>query len=137
MDIRWSNWAIYIEIIIPIWFIESIENTTTPFRCERERNEGCCDGYFRDPEGNNCTKCGPGYFGPNCTLICPYPTYGDECQEICDCDNKTCDISTGCRIPTTVEFTSSTFSETLHGTTLTIKGNLINLIKIFGGVDIL
>ena len=35
MDIRWSNWAIYIEIIIPIWFIESIENTTTPFRCER------------------------------------------------------------------------------------------------------
>ena len=46
-------------------------------------------------------ECGPGYSGPNCTLICTYPTYGDECQEICDCDNKTCDISTGCRIPTT------------------------------------
>ena len=35
MDIRWSNWAIYIEIMIPIWFIESSGNTTTPIRCER------------------------------------------------------------------------------------------------------
>ena len=38
----------------------------------------------------------------------------------------------------TVEFTSSTAPQTLNGTTsLTIDGILINLITIFGGVDIL
>ena len=50
---------------------------------------------------NYIEECGPGYFGPNCTFKCIYPTYGDECQGLCDCENKTCDISTGCRIPTT------------------------------------
>ena len=43
----------------------------------------------------------PGYTGPKCTLQCPYPTYGDKCQGYCDCDNDTCDISTGCTILTT------------------------------------
>ena len=50
---------------------------------------------------NYFEECGPGYFGPNCTFICIYPGYGDGCQGICECDNKTCDIFTGCRIPTT------------------------------------
>ena len=25
MDIRWSNWAIYIEIIDPIWFFKAVD----------------------------------------------------------------------------------------------------------------
>ena len=33
MDIRWSYLAIFIELIIPIWFIESNGNTTTPLIC--------------------------------------------------------------------------------------------------------
>ena len=45
--------------------------------------------------------CQPGYGGPNCTSFCPYPTYGDRCQGICDCDNNSCDVTTGCRTPTT------------------------------------
>ena len=50
---------------------------------------------------NYFEECGPGYVGPNCTIKCPYPTYGDGCQGFCVCDNKTCDISTGCIISTT------------------------------------
>lgn len=38
----------------------------------------------------------PGYSGLNCTDKCPYPTYGNRCQENCDCSNDTCDLSTGC-----------------------------------------
>ena len=48
--------------------------------------------------------CQPGYGGPNCTSFCPYPTYGDRCQGICDCDNNSCDVTTGCRTPTTGYF---------------------------------
>ena len=41
MDIRWSTWYIYIDIIIPIWFIESSENTTTLFECGRLMSYFC------------------------------------------------------------------------------------------------
>lgn len=40
--------------------------------------------------------CRPGYFGLNCTDICPYPTYGERCQGFCDCGKDTCDASKGC-----------------------------------------
>ena len=46
-------------------------------------------------------ECSPGYAGPNCTIQCPYPSYGDICQGICKCDKDTCDISTGCAFQTT------------------------------------
>lgn len=39
----------------------------------------------------------PAYIGLNCNSACPYPTYGDRCQELCDCSNEKCDVSTGCR----------------------------------------
>lgn len=42
-----------------------------------------------------------GYFGPNCTDKCPYPTYGERCQGYCDCSNTTCNVSTGCETLTT------------------------------------
>lgn len=47
------------------------------------------------------SECQPGYHGPNCAKSCPYPTYGDRCQGVCDCDKISCDVSTGCRTPTT------------------------------------
>lgn len=45
--------------------------------------------------------CMPGYYGINCTDICPYPTYGYRCQGKCECSNDTCDVSTGCGTLTT------------------------------------
>ena len=50
---------------------------------------------------NYFEECGPGFSGPNCTILCPYPTYGDGCQGLCDCDKNTCDFSIGCKISTT------------------------------------
>lgn len=41
-------------------------------------------------------ECKPGLTGINCTSLCPYPTYGNRCQEICSCSNETCDVKTGC-----------------------------------------
>lgn len=46
-------------------------------------------------------ECKPGYTGLNCTVQCPYPTYGEKCQGYCDCSNESCDKSLGCRILTT------------------------------------
>lgn len=55
-------------------------------------------------------ECMSGYSGPYCTTRCPYPTYGSRCQGYCDCSNDTCDVSIGCKIPTTgVNFSFFTF----------------------------
>lgn len=62
----------------------------------------CCIGYFRSIENNKCEKCMPGYTGLNCSDKCPFPFYGDRCQNMCDCNNETCDVSTGCRDLTTL-----------------------------------
>ncbi|XP_061169536.1 multiple epidermal growth factor-like domains protein 10 [Saccostrea echinata] len=43
-----------------------------------------------------CKVCSPGYVGSNCTQICPYPNYGLDCQGKCECDERLCDITTGC-----------------------------------------
>ena len=42
----------------------------------------------------------PGNIGPNCTIPCRYPTYGELCQGYCNCSNSSCDVSTGCGTPT-------------------------------------
>lgn len=44
----------------------------------------------------NIIDCVPGYIGINCSSKCPFPTYGINCQGICNCSDETCDISTGC-----------------------------------------
>lgn len=38
-----------------------------------------------------CLDCKLGFYGfkPLCHK-CPFPSYGIDCQSICDCDNKTC-----------------------------------------------
>lgn len=45
--------------------------------------------------------CMPGYSGVNCSLQCPYPSYGVNCQKICNCIQELCDVSTGCQQTTT------------------------------------
>lgn len=46
----------------------------------------------------------PGYIGKNCTIVCPYPTYGYVCQGFSDCDEDMCDVSTGCEPITTGKY---------------------------------
>uniref|UniRef100_K1PXJ5 Multiple epidermal growth factor-like domains 6 n=1 Tax=Magallana gigas TaxID=29159 RepID=K1PXJ5_MAGGI len=40
--------------------------------------------------------CMQGFTGDNCSSRCPYPTYGRDCQELCNCSKDMCDVSTGC-----------------------------------------
>lgn len=42
-------------------------------------------------------ECSSGYQGPNCSYVCRYPNYGDDCQSFCDCVELQCDHITGCR----------------------------------------
>lgn len=45
--------------------------------------------------------CMQGFTGDNCSSRCPYPTYGRDCQELCNCSKDMCDVSTGCQSFTT------------------------------------
>lgn len=57
---------------------------------------GCKRG---DQQNLNCKDCPPGYLGRNCSDRCRYPSYGMECQKSCDCEERFCDIATGCFLP--------------------------------------
>ena len=38
-----------------------------------------------------------GYFGRNCSFVCPYPTYGHRCLHgECNCPKENCDPKSGC-----------------------------------------
>lgn len=40
--------------------------------------------------------CGKGYTGPTCKIKCPFPSYGVDCQMICNCTDKECNPANGC-----------------------------------------
>lgn len=40
--------------------------------------------------------CENGFTGINCVTKCPYPSYGRDCQSLCDCIATFCDYANGC-----------------------------------------
>lgn len=66
------------------------------FTCILQRTDRC---KVWDNMELICKECHPGYLGQNCSEICRHPTYGVECQKLCKCDEKYCDIATGCFLP--------------------------------------
>lgn len=88
-DYRNVNWT-----LLCLFFCLGRNHAVIPI-CS-ENFKGCCLGYIWNSTINMCDKCISGYTGPNCTSICPYPTYGDNCQHICDCSKDECDYSSGC-----------------------------------------
>ncbi|XP_022287751.1 uncharacterized protein LOC111100313 [Crassostrea virginica] len=78
---------------------------------ESTRNCGgkCCEGYNWDVNREKCEKCKPGNIGSNCSEKCPYPTYGDGCQQICYCSAEACDFVTGCNPMSSVKFGSVSY----------------------------
>nr|XP_034333986.1 protein draper-like [Crassostrea gigas] len=58
--------------------------------------KGCCPGSSWNSTSQQCERCTPGYSGVNCSFPCPYPSYGVECQQSCNCIQDLCDVSTGC-----------------------------------------
>ena len=41
--------------------------------------------------------CPPGYYGNNCSVQCPFPSFGLKCLEECNCSHSECDPDLGCR----------------------------------------
>lgn len=41
--------------------------------------------------------CMPGYNGVNCSIPCPYPFFGNQCQRKCICIENVCDVTSGCQ----------------------------------------
>lgn len=43
------------------------------------------------------TECSPGYTGTGCSIKCPKPLFGENCQKICNCSAlEFCDFIFGC-----------------------------------------
>ncbi|XP_056015942.1 multiple epidermal growth factor-like domains protein 10 isoform X4 [Ostrea edulis] len=63
--------------------------------CVGEHGEICCEGYRLDAVTFKCVKCDVGYWGSNCEIRCPFPTYGDACQQLCDCEERRCNSAHG------------------------------------------
>lgn len=43
-----------------------------------------------------CLECEPGYIGPYCEYVCPYPMYGNNCISECHCSEDHCSPAYGC-----------------------------------------
>ncbi|XP_062613151.1 protein draper-like isoform X2 [Saccostrea cucullata] len=56
----------------------------------------CCFGYKWNEATRSCIKCNVGYTGVVCDMPCPYPYYGEHCQQRCLCKKESCNISFGC-----------------------------------------
>lgn len=41
--------------------------------------------------------CDKGYTGQRCEVVCPLPTYGVDCQSICNCTETNCNPVDGCK----------------------------------------
>nr|XP_034330970.1 multiple epidermal growth factor-like domains protein 11 [Crassostrea gigas]XP_034330971.1 multiple epidermal growth factor-like domains protein 11 [Crassostrea gigas] len=50
-----------------------------------------------DTTFNKCQECHTGFTGPNCTIKCRYPSFGNGCQNVCNCIETFCNRSTGCK----------------------------------------
>lgn len=76
-----------------------------------------------------------GYHGFNCTLQCPFPTYGIRCQKYCNCSKDLCDVSKGCStLDNGTFFFSRVFSvENLFHFILHCIDNLSNTGIVFNG----
>uniref|UniRef100_A0A8W8JGW9 Sushi domain-containing protein n=1 Tax=Magallana gigas TaxID=29159 RepID=A0A8W8JGW9_MAGGI len=88
----------------------TVENNTARYFCnpgyyqlENTDEFISCDGNIWQPTNFECIQCMSGFTGVNCSSLCPYPYYGEDCQRTCNCSRDLCNVSTGCiRIVTVV-----------------------------------
>nr|XP_034309244.1 protein draper-like [Crassostrea gigas] len=56
----------------------------------------CCNGFKWNNEDRKCIRCDNGYTGQNCEDVCRFPSYGRDCQSICNCTQTKCNPVDGC-----------------------------------------
>lgn len=59
-------------------------------------NSTCTCNESRIINNYDFTDCPIGYHSINCSEICSFPSFGDDCQSICKCDIGLCDFRFGC-----------------------------------------
>lgn len=45
-------------------------------------------------------ECHAGFLGDNCSISCPYPSYGKLCNQMCGCSKSSCHHIYGCSFTT-------------------------------------
>lgn len=91
----------HLTLFILFWIYTVCKGSETQGPCKNSF-KGCCPGSAWDSQNQKCEQCMPGFSGENCSSTCPYPTYGRDCQELCNCSKDICDVFTGCQRFTTV-----------------------------------
>lgn len=70
--------------------------------------------------------CEKGYTGENCENACPFPTYGLDCQSICNCTELFCDHVNGCG-----NSTDKSVQNICNGYVLFLSLNILQRISIY------
>nr|XP_034308689.1 multiple epidermal growth factor-like domains protein 11 [Crassostrea gigas] len=72
----------------------SINRVSCIFFFGRIDGDNCCNGYRWVQD--KCIACEIGLYGTDCNTTCLYPTFGRDCQYLCDCNATNCDHVKGC-----------------------------------------
>ncbi|XP_062598019.1 uncharacterized protein LOC134259452 [Saccostrea cucullata] len=86
-----------ISLFLPIVICSSnfvLKGSSANNTCEG-KPYNCCDGYMFDFQTKICKKCDDGFYGQNCSTICPFGLYGWNCQMTCKC-KQSCHHVYGC-----------------------------------------
>nr|XP_022341303.1 uncharacterized protein LOC111135482 [Crassostrea virginica] len=107
------------QLNICLTIISLLSNRINAGKCYRNGTEVCCSGYIWNQTTGLCDKCPAGYTGQSCFYKCHYPSYGQECDESCDCPTELCDYLFGCptistNIPVTIGHSSKNNSDEQH-----------------------
>nr|XP_034304594.1 uncharacterized protein LOC117682008 [Crassostrea gigas] len=127
-EIMSSKHVFGFTIVIPLLFTLYLNDFT--LRTLADRTLECFTNYYND--GNGCKECPAGYYGDNCSVVCPSPKYGILCAQQCDC--LPCHHVYGCpSTPLTEETASGYFTardkiedkKQAQGNKLTTSGRVI------------
>ncbi|XP_056013529.1 scavenger receptor class F member 2-like [Ostrea edulis] len=84
-------------LCIIVWFLSPYIASSSSQLCAGPGGKVCCSGYVWNEAQNTCTQCMPGFYGSNCTIPCPYPVFGWDCQLKCTCSTEDCHHVYGCK----------------------------------------
>nr|XP_022292870.1 uncharacterized protein LOC111103720 [Crassostrea virginica] len=82
---------------VVVCFLFALTLKYTKSFCRSIQGETCCSGFYWNKDTSTCEKCSLGYHEINCSEICSYPSYGEDCQGKCNCLLSLCDYRYGCR----------------------------------------
>ncbi|XP_062621099.1 uncharacterized protein LOC134282708 [Saccostrea cucullata] len=99
------------------------------------RNKGsrCSTNYWYKEDSNECVACNQGYFGNNCTELCPFPFYGVVCVKKCNCSVDDCHYATGCPV-LQIETNGTTSPSEKRDTFNRKRLNLRIGVFVYGGI---